>query len=196
MGVPVLSLNGWFFLWSWDACYPVGAPAQGQPPKEILSTRFSVSLWEEFITQELLSGQAPEYWGELCRELILPVAALWQFPCWAAGGMAMHVSPLIPPFGEFGVVWQRGKRMLRRELTPSSSVFVHSQKHDTTIPEALPMGLGGQPGPRWCSFTSSAAAGPFQRQALCLALPSAKEEQHCRYSWLRSHWAGTHGSKT
>lgn len=38
--------------------------------------------------------------------------------------------------------------MLRRELPPNSPVSVHSQKHDATIPEALPMGLGGQPGPQ------------------------------------------------
>lgn len=60
----------------------------------------------------------------------------------------MRDSTLIPPVTEWAVVWQHGKRMLRRELTPNSPVSVHSQKHDATTGEVLPMGLGGQPGPQ------------------------------------------------
>nr|XP_009932420.1 PREDICTED: methionine aminopeptidase 1D, mitochondrial [Opisthocomus hoazin] len=60
--------------------------------------------------------------------------------------MTVRVSTLALPVGESAVVWQNGKRMARRELTPSSPVSARSQEYGTTMQEALPMGFDGQPG--------------------------------------------------
>lgn len=50
---------------------------------------------------------APEHQEELCRGAVLPIAALLEFPHWAAGRKAkcLHAHPSF--LRELAVVWQQ-----------------------------------------------------------------------------------------
>lgn len=157
---------------------------RASPPRKFFQAPFQQEGFIPF-TQKL-SMDAPEHRGELCRGAVLPIAALLEFPRWAAGRKAkcLHAHPSFRR--ELAVVWQQ----LGRNWHPALLSTLRSMK---APPGRLCPWVLGRHLP---SVTFLYQLGHSQFIPTLRTLPPAEEEQCCRDSWLCSRWAVTHGSKT